>query len=226
MLKIYGVPISVHTRKVIVAAIEKKLQYECEAVIPFNPPPGWGALSPTGKIPVIDDDGFALADSAAIVAYLERLHPGNPLYPKDTKAYGRTLWFEQYAGALFQNVVHGLFFQRIIRPNILKQEPDTDATDRILQEAMPKAFGYLESQLRDAYLAGNQFGVADIALTSNLINYNYLGFRVDVNRYPKLAAYFAAQIKRPSFATAMAAESPFASSMGLDQNFAAELAVA
>ena len=44
MLKIYGVPISVHTRKVIIAAIEKKLQFENEPVIPFNPPAGWDKL--------------------------------------------------------------------------------------------------------------------------------------------------------------------------------------
>ena len=63
MLKIYGVPISVHTRKVIVAAIEKKLAFESDPVIPFNPPAGWDKRSPTGKIPVMSDGDFELADS-------------------------------------------------------------------------------------------------------------------------------------------------------------------
>src|SRR5204862_8230972 len=51
MLKIYGIPFSVHTRKVIVAATFKKLSFENEPVIPFTPPPGWNDISPTGKIP-------------------------------------------------------------------------------------------------------------------------------------------------------------------------------
>lgn len=223
MLKIYGVPISVHTRKVIVAALEKKLKYDNEPVIPFTPPTGWDSLSPTGKIPAIDDDGFRLADSAVINAYLERKHPKDPLYPKDTRDYGRALWFEQYASVLFRDVIHGLFFQKVIRPAFLKEETDADEIDRILLDAMPKTFAYLESQVNGEYLVGDRFGIADIAVTSNLINYNYLGLRIDQNRYPKLSAYFKTQLGRASFAAALAAERPFAGNMGLDQ-FAAELA--
>lgn len=37
MLRIYGVPISVHTRKVIVAAIEKELAYEIVPAVPVIP---------------------------------------------------------------------------------------------------------------------------------------------------------------------------------------------
>jgi glutathione S-transferase len=226
MLKIHGVPISVHTRKVIVTCIEKQLKFENDPVIPFNPPANWAALSPTGKIPAMTDGDFTLADSAAICAYLERSHPQHPVFPKDAKDYARALWFEQYAGALFHDVIHGLFFQKIIRPNILKQPTDTDVIDRILLEPMPKMFGYLERQVRGEYLVGDSFGIGDIALTSNLINYHYLGFAIDTNRFPVLAAYFAKQIRRPSFAKALAAEQPFASGMGLDRGFATGLEAA
>ena len=44
MLKIYGVPISVHTRKVIVAARWKQMSYELQPVVPVipgNPPANW-----------------------------------------------------------------------------------------------------------------------------------------------------------------------------------------
>ena len=41
MLTIHGVPLSVHTRKVIVTAILKMLDYKLEVVIPDNPPPNW-----------------------------------------------------------------------------------------------------------------------------------------------------------------------------------------
>ena len=41
MLTIHGVPISVHTRKVIVAAMEKKVPHSNDPVIPFHPPAGW-----------------------------------------------------------------------------------------------------------------------------------------------------------------------------------------
>jgi hypothetical protein len=41
MIRIYGIPISVHVRKTIVTAIAKNIDYTIEAaVIPFIPPRG------------------------------------------------------------------------------------------------------------------------------------------------------------------------------------------
>ncbi len=225
MLKIHGVPISVHTRKVVIAAIEKRIPYQVEPVIPFNPPAGWAELSPTGKIPVVSDGDVVLQDSSVICTYLERTHPAVPLYPTDTLDHVRALWFEEYAdGTVFREVVHGLFFQKIIRPNILKEETDPCAIDDILTGAMPKAFGYLERSLGGDCLAGGRFTIADLATVSNLINFAYLGHRIDAARFPKLAAYFEKQIRRPSFQTALRGEEKAASGMGLDRSFLGKLA--
>jgi glutathione S-transferase len=227
MLKIYGVPISVHTRKVIVTAIEKNLGYENDPIIPFMPPPGWDALSPTGKIPVLSDGETVLCDSSVICTYLERLHPGRPVYPVGTKELVQALWLEEYAdGTIFREVIHGLFFQKIIRPNILKQQSDPTIIDGILSGALPKVFGYLESALASEYLAGERFSIADIATMSNLINFHYLGHQLDARRFPRLAAYFKRQLQQPSIKTALLAEQEVAGRMGLDRSFARELAAA
>ncbi len=217
MLKIYGVPISVHTRKVIVAASEKKLTFAIDPVIPFNPPAGWDKLSPTGKIPAMSDGDFELADSSVICAYLEQTHPEPALFPHAARERARALWLEEYCdGTLFREVVHGLFFQNVIRPKILKQETDRAAIDAILTQALPKVFGYLESQIGAGFLVGDRFGIADIALTSNLVNYHYLGYRIDAGRYPRLAGYFGRLCAHRSIATALKAERDAATGMGLD----------
>ena len=217
MLKIYGVPISVHTRKVIIAAIEKKLTFENDPVIPFNPPAGWDKLSPTGKIPVVTIDDFELADSSVISAYLEQTHPEPALYPRDAKDRARALWLEEYCDStVFRDVVHGLFFQNVIRPKILQQPTDRAAINAILTQALPKVFGYLESQMSDGFLVGNRFYIADIALACNLVNYHYLGYRIDAARYPKLERGFKRLCQHPSIATALRTEQPVAKNMGLD----------
>jgi len=227
MLKIHGVPISVHTRKVIVTAIEKKLTYENEPVIPFNPPAGWGELSPTGKIPVVTDGDLVLRDSSVICAYLERVHPDHPVYPRETKDFVQALWLEEYAdGTVFREVVHGLFFQKIIRPNILKQATDATAIGTILNDSLPKVFGYLERMVDGDYLVGGRFGIADIATVSNLINFHYLGYRIDPDRFPKLAAYFSGCLRQPAIEAALRAERQAASGLGLDQSFLREAAAA
>ena len=223
-MKIYGVPISVHTRKVIIAAIEKKLAYQNEVVIPFNPPPGWRDLSPTGKIPVFSDGEVTLCDSSVICAYLERTHANPPIYPADTPAYVQALWFEEYAdGTVFREVTHGLFFNQVIRPKILDTPGDPAAVDAILNAAVPAIFGYLEKSLAAPFLASDRFTIADIALVSNLINFHYLGHAIG-RQYPKLADYFARMIRQSSVAAALKAERGVAAGMGLDAGFMPELA--
>jgi glutathione S-transferase len=220
MLTIHGVPISVHTRKVILAAIEKGIPYHNEPVIPFHPPAGWDALSPTGKIPVLTEDDLTLRDSSVICAYLEKAQPNPPLYPVDAKAFADALWLEEYAdGTLFRDVVHGLLFQKMIRPKILNQTTDDGIVAKILETAMPKVFGYLERNVMGEYLVGERFGIADIAVMSNLINFHYIGFAIDGGHWPRLQRYFGRMLQQPSIRAALAKEAPVVAKLSLDTAF-------
>jgi glutathione S-transferase len=220
MLTIHGVPISVHTRKVIIAALEKGLPYHNEPVIPFNPPAGWAELSPTGKIPVVTEDDLALRDSSVICAYLEKAHPNPPLYPTEAKAFADALWLEEYAdGTLFRDVVQGLLFQRMIRPKILNQATDESAVTTILETALPKIFGYLERNMTGGFLVGGRFGIADIAVISNLINFHYIGLAIDGGHWPRLQRYFERMLHHPSIGKALANEAPVVAKLGLDTEF-------
>ena len=63
--------------------------------------------------------------SSIICAWLERRHPEPALYPADADLLADALWLEEYAdGTMFRELIHGLFFQQVIRPNILKQTTD------------------------------------------------------------------------------------------------------
>lgn len=223
MITIHGIPISVHTRKVMVAANLKGVDYHFEPVIPFFPPENWAELSPTGLIPVMEDDGFVLADSSAICHYLERKFPEPCIYPADIVSHCQAVWFENYAGGtLFREVIHGLFLQKIIRPKMLDQETDHDAVEAILDGPMPKVFSYLESRLSGDFFHGPALTAGDISIASNLINFNYLGFRIDAKRFPRLAHYVRCMIRLDPFARALATEEPFAERMGLDRGFLAD----
>ena len=105
MLTIYGVPISVHVRKALVTANLKGIEHKVDPVIPFNPPPNWNALSPTGLIPAMQDGDLTLAESTAICFYMERKQAAPAVLPADTKACSRVLFFDGYAGHVFRSVI-------------------------------------------------------------------------------------------------------------------------
>lgn len=219
MLIIHGVPISIHVRKVIVTALEKALEHRVEVVFPFDPPAGWPALSPTGKIPVLTDGDFHLADSSVIVAYLERKSPRPSVYPADPREFGRALWFEEYVDGQIAPEVIGLFHQKVLGPMLHGAVPDRAVIDRVIGESLPPRLDYLERSLDGDWLAGERASIADFATASNLTVFHYLGFTLDGERHPKLQAHFARTLQRDSFRTALAAEQPFAEKMGLNRDF-------
>lgn len=223
MLTIHGVPLSVHTRKAIVTAIHKAIDYKFEVVIPVipgNPPPNWAQLSPTGLIPAMQDGDYTLADSTAICLYLEKKRPSPAILPRDTEEYGRALWFDAYAGGtIFRHIVHPLFHQKIVGPNIRKQPTDQAVVDDVLTNVQPKIFAYLDSQIDGDFLVGDTLTLADIAIVSSFIVYQYLGFPIDAGRYPNLAKYLRDMIRRDVFQQAIAAEKPFVEQMGLSRDF-------
>lgn len=225
MLIIHGVPLSVHTRKVIIAAILKKIDYKFEVVIPVvpgNPPANWSTMSPTGLIPVLQDGDFALADSTAICLYLDKKAPAAPLLPQEAEAYGRALWFDAYAGGtVFRHLVHPLFAQTFVNPNINKIATDKAVIDNVLENVRPKIFSYLELQIDGKYLVGDRLTLADIAIVSNFIVYQYLSFPIDAGHYPKLAHYIRDIAATDTFRQALADEQPFVAQMGLETAFLA-----
>ncbi len=203
----------------IVAALEKRLEHKVEVVFPFDPPPGWRDLSPTGKIPALKHGELTLADSSVIVAYLEKRFPELPLTPSDPAQYARALWFEEYVDSQIAPDVIGLFHQKVLGPMLHKQEPDAAVVRRLMHEDLPPKLDYLEASLHGEYFVGGHMSVADITLASDLTIFHYLGCTLDAARHPNLLAHFKRMLGRESFPNAVAADQPIAERMGLDRGF-------
>ena len=85
MLKIYGIDFSPAANAVRMCANALGLDYEYKVLDVFegeHKTDAYLALNPFGKLPVIDDDGFLLFESSAIVKYLSR-KAGSKLYPDE-----------------------------------------------------------------------------------------------------------------------------------------------
>jgi glutathione S-transferase len=215
MLRIHGVPFSAHTRKVIIAALEKGIPHEIVPVIPLTPPPGWSELSALGLIPAIQDGEFCLADSSVICQYLDRGYPGVTLYPGDARQFARVLWIEEFVdGGLAPHVLRGLLMQRVFAPKFLGKAPDEALIHASLTQMIPARLEYLEKSLTGDWFVANTFSVADITVASILMNFQFAGEVLDAASYPKLARFMRRALSRPSFRKALQAEIPAAESVG------------
>ncbi len=85
-MKLYWHSLSLIPWRVRIALHEKGIAYDEESVDVYSSierSPEFLALNPFGQIPVLEDDGLVVAESIAILEYLEERHPEPALMPTD-----------------------------------------------------------------------------------------------------------------------------------------------
>jgi glutathione S-transferase len=196
---VYGSSMSPYVRKVLVFGAEKGLELENKPIGIGSDDPAFKAASPFGKIPALEDGDFRIADSSAIIAYLDALRPEPNLIPAEARARARCVWWDEFADTLLMDCGRALFFNRVVAPMFLGRQGDLAAADRAERELLPPLLDYLEGQVPDAggYLVEDRFTLADIAVASPFVNLvRHLG--VDMARWPRTMAWVAAIHERPS----------------------------
>lgn len=199
---IYGSLVSPFVRKLLAYLGEKEIAFELKGVGIADPDPGFRAASPLGKMPAMEDDGFTLADSSAIIHYLEAKYPEPTLIPSDPQERGRVIWWDEFGDTVLAACGGKMFFNRIVAPKFLGREGDLAAAAQAEAEELPKLLTYLESAIpASGFLVGDRLTLADLAVASPLMNLRHCGSGVDAATHPKIAAWSAAILSRPSIAS-------------------------
>jgi glutathione S-transferase len=198
---LYGSSISPYVRKVLVFAAEKGIDLETKPVGLNSDDPDFLASSPFRKIPALQDGDFRIADSSAIIAYLEALRPDPAFIPAEPKSRARTIWYDEFADTILMGCGRTIFFNRIVAPRFLKRQGDLAAAERAERDELPPILDYLESAVPESgFLVEDRLTLADIAVASPLVNVrHHLGIDIDAGCRPRLAAYLDGILSRPSF---------------------------
>jgi glutathione S-transferase len=123
--------------------------------------PDFLKLNPRGQVPLIVDEGFALAESNAIVEYLDEQYPASPrLYPGTSRERALTRrWvadiddgFDAKINALTQAVIW-------TKPEMHDAEKIAAARSAGLAD-----LGFIAGQMQGDFLAGQALTAADFAL--------------------------------------------------------------
>ena len=182
MITLYDADRCTYCARVRIVLAEKGIEYETVEV-DLDDRPGWiYEKNPLGRVPVLEEDTFLLAESAVIDEYVDDRYPEPPLWPADPaeRALGRMLVFR---------------FDELSRPYYALRRGEDGAADRL-----DVALGELDRLLQGRpFLSGREFGLADIAYVPWILRARDR-LDVDLSRFSALADWVARLEERPSIA--------------------------
>jgi glutathione S-transferase len=203
---LHGASASPFVRKVLVALALKQLSYEHIQQMPFTRDPEYRKLNPLGKIPTLEDGDLVVRDSTVICEYLEDTYPQSPLYPQNSADKARARWYEELGGTRVAELAAGIFFQRFMRPMVLKQETDEELVAKIIDKQLPPVLDYLESEVPAERFIFGDFLIADMGLMSPFVNAGYAGYELDENRWPIFSGFVERVKNHPVVSQVLSAE--------------------
>lgn len=182
MITLYDADRCPYCARVRIALAEKGIEYETVEV-DLDDRPAWiYEKNPLGRVPVLEEDTFVLAESAVIDEYLDDRYPDPPLWPADPadRALGRMLVFR---------------FDELSKPYYAVRRDENGARER-LEAVLGELDVLLQAQ---PFLSGREFGLADIAYVPWILRARDR-MDVDLGRFDTLSDWVSRLEQRPSIA--------------------------
>ena len=195
MLKIWGRISSINVQKVVWCADELGLAYErvdAGGAFGITKTPEYLAMNPNAVVPTIDDDGFVLYESNAIVRYLCAKHPQKGLWPENLQARADAdRWMEWLSTTLVPSMRDA--FWQLIR--VSAEQRDQAAVEGS-REAAERLIGILDAQLaKGRYLTPHGFTAADIV--TGCAVHRWLNLPLKREARPNVERWYADLKSRP-----------------------------
>ena len=200
---LYDNPVSSNALKVRFLLAELGLGYDRHEVPMLRPRPAeYVALNPMTGIPALDDDGFILTESHAILRYLALRAGREDLYPTEPRGHARVNeLLDRFAltirPAFFKHEAAARGFKFGIGFGAVPNDPEKAA--EIAQQIAPQ-LGQLEQILSDGDYALGDFTIADCAIAPVLFRTTKSG--LDLSAYRKVSKLRDAHLARPAFTAA------------------------
>ena len=196
MLRVWGRVNSVNVKKALWVAEELGLKYErIDAGMQFGVvnTPEYRKMNPNSVVPTIDDDGFVLWESHAIVRYLAAKHGAGTLWPADLKQRADSDRWMDWAYT-FQASLRAVFWGLIRTP--------ADKRDlKAIEEGKKRCAELLaipdQALAHRPYVVGNSLTIGDIPLGCHV----QLWMRLPIERpsHPNLERWFERLCTRAPF---------------------------
>lgn len=196
MLKIWGRLSSVNVQKVVWAARELNLPFErIDAGGKFGhvDTPEYARMNPNRLIPVIDDDGFILWESNAIVRYLASRNGAGNLWPGDLRTRADADRWMDWQTTEWQGAMGPAFLGLIRTPEAKR---DHAAIELSVKRSNDRARILDQALQGREFIAGRHLTIGDIALVCSA--HRWLALPIERPDTPALSAWYRRVMMRPA----------------------------
>jgi len=202
-MKLYMHPVSMTCRPVMLFLAENKVDCDQQVVDLMTGEhykEAYTSINPNRLVPLLDDDGFRLTESSAILKYLaDKI--GSPAYPKDLKARAKVNEMMDWLNTNFyRDWGYGLAYPQLFPHH--KRRSD-EAHEGAIEWGKKNAQTWLQI-LNDhwigpnnQYLCGDQITIADY-FGAGIVTLGEL-IRCDLSKYPNVERWLDNMKKLPNW---------------------------
>ena len=197
MLRIWGRDNSVNVQKALWCCEEMEVPYErVDAGGSFGVvnTQQYRNLNPNGLVPTLEDEGFVLWESNAIVRYLAAKHSAGKLWPEDLKERAEADRWMDWQATAFWPAFRPLFW------NLVRTPPDQRDQAAMEESRLKTAeiLAYLDAHLRNrSYIVGDALTMGDIPLGCAI--WRWVGLPIGRPELANVQRWFESLATRPAF---------------------------
>jgi glutathione S-transferase len=180
MLKLYYNSLSPMARRVWITLLEKNIPFEgiLMNLDGDQLQPEYLEINPFHHIPVVEDEGFRLIESLAILDYLEAKYPKPAMLPKEPQALATVRMAQMLtSNELFSKVV-SLIYEKDDSPKFIKAKQQINQVLKFLADILGD----------NSYFGGEQLTLGDIVAGDAVILLPHLGIDIS-SLYPTLGEW-------------------------------------
>lgn len=215
-MKLHFHPVSTTSRAVLLFCAEEKISYEpvfVDLMKGAHYQDDFIALNASAQVPVLEDDGFVLTESSAILKYLAE-KTGSAAYPKDLKARARVNevmdWFNT---GLYRELGYHLAYPQLFAHHKRPSEAAQQGTLEWGQQKIEHWLGCLDKRILGSkkYLCGDEITIADYFGAALITSGDLIG--ASFARYPNVDRWLSTMRALPSWRGVHEAHDGFAASL-------------
>jgi glutathione S-transferase len=166
-MKLYAAPPSPRAFKVLALADHLGLDFELKPLdlrSGDHMRPEFVALNPNKKMPVLEDDGFVLWESNAILQYLAAKQPDSGLLPADPRSRADVNRWQFWESAHWDPACGMLCWERLVKRLFGQGGPDPSEVEKG-EQSFNRFAEVLNGQLKGRrFVTGQQLTVADFSI--------------------------------------------------------------